>query len=824
MEQRKILFGIFLFSFSSLAYEIALTRIFSISLWYHFAFMVISIAMLGIGASGTVLSLSPPLKASSGLQSVRTRIGIYGLLLGAGIPISYLISNHLPFDPVRLSWDRGQVLYICLYYLVLCLPFFFFGLSVSTALSASSERSGLLYSADLLGAGTGSVFLLYLMSVTGPEHAVLLISCAALTGAIIIGGRKTKVISLLLIASNAALLATPGLISPRMSPYKGLALSLKYPGAEHIATYYSPYSRIDTFRSPAVRFAPGLSLKYLDALPEQIGLAIDGGEINAVTNAESGQSLRFLGFLPSALAYDLAKRDDVLILDPKGGIEILLARYYNSGNIDKVQSNPLITKVIRSGLDRFSGGIYDTGSWTGIGRSWLKTGGKKFDLIDIPLTGTTPSGSFGIAEDYRFTVEAFTEYLAHLKEDGLLSIHLFIIPPPRTELRLLNTLVTSMEEMGIKEVEKRIVSIRSWGSVCIIAKRAPFTPGEIEAVRRFSEERRFDLVHLPGIREEETNIYVKMPSNEYFRAFREILDPVARKSFQRDYLFDITPVRDENPFFHYYLRLKNVKAIYETMGGRWQYFIEEGYILPAVFVQVLILSILLVMLPAFSRRRSASGFDVIARRAAGPTKQSQESAAETGIASAEPRDDKGKSSLLYFAFLGLGFMFVEVSLIQKMILPLENPSYALTAVLTSMLISSGLGSLLSYRIQQMNRPFILPVIALLVFAYSLLIPWFSDLIAPHQMPLKILFVCGLLIPPGLLMGIPFPVGIRNLGRKTPEMVPWAWAVNGCFSVLAPILAVMLAMVIGFKAVLWIGAGAYFLASLTFPAAKKIRKI
>ncbi|HYA32312.1 MAG TPA: hypothetical protein VED67_06085, partial [Thermodesulfovibrionales bacterium] len=604
MEQRKILGGIFLFSFSCLSYEIVLIRIFSISLWYHFAFMVISIAMLGIGASGTVLALVPALKASSGLESVRTRIGIYGLLLGAGITISYLISNHLPFDPVRLSWDRLQLLYICLYYLVLSLPFFFFGLSVSTVFSVASERSGLLYSADLLGAGTGSLFLLYLMSMTGPEHAVVFISCAALAGSFIIGGKKTKVMSLFLIASNAVLFITPVLISPRMSPYKGLPLALRYPGAELIRTYYSPYSRIDTFRSPAVRFAPGLSLKYLDTLPEQVGLAIDGGEINAVTNADNGPSLRFLGFLPSALPYELAKRDDVLVLDPRGGTEILLAGYYHSKNITKVESNPLVVKVIRNGLDRFSGGIYNSGTWSGLGRSWLITQRKKFDLIDIPLTGTVPSGSFGIAEDYRFTMEAFREYLSHLKEDGILSIHLFIIPPPRTELRLFNTLVSSMEEMGMKEADRRILVIRSWGTVCILAKKEPFTPNEIRTVRKFSEQMRFDIVLLPGIREEETNVYVKMPTNDYFRAFKGILDPAVRASFERDYLFDVRPVRDEAPFFHYYLKLGNMGAIYKVMGKKWQFFIEEGYLLPIILLQVLILSVVLVMLPAFSRRRN----------------------------------------------------------------------------------------------------------------------------------------------------------------------------------------------------------------------------
>lgn len=808
MAQRGILGGIFLFSFSSLAYEIVLTRIFSISLWYHFAFMVISIAMLGIGASGTVLSLYPKLKAPSRHESIQTRIGIYGLFLGGSITLSYVSSNQLPFDPVTLQWDRIQLLYICLYYLFLSTPFFFFGLIVSTAFSVISEKSGLLYGSDFLGAGTGSLCLLYFMSIMSPENTIILISSTALAGAFTTGGRKTRIASAFLILINAFLLTMPGIISPRMSPYKGLQLALRYPGAEHIKTYNDPFSRIDLFKSPAARFAPGLSLKYLDPLPEQIGLSIDGGDINAVTHAGKRESLEFLKYLPSALPYDFGKRDDVLILEPKGGLEVLLARYYDSKNIYKVDSNPLIIKVIRGDLKDISQGIYESDAWDGIGRSWLKKRKNKFDVIDIPLMGISPSGSFGIREDYRFTVEAFREYLRHLKENGILSIHLFILPPPRMELRLLNTLVTAMEEIGVKEIDKKIVSIRSWGVVCILAKVTPFSPEEVEAVRKFSGERRFDLIHLPGIKEGETNIYVRMPSNEYFMAFKSILNPEKRGSFQRDYIFDIKPVRDENPFFHYYLRLKNIKKIYELMGEKWQYFIEEGYLLPAVFVQVLLLSIVLVFLPAFSGGRKNNN----------PTPLSIPPLLRGDIQGLKGGTRELKS-LLYFAFLGVGFMFVEIPLIQKMILPLENPSYAITSVLTSMLISSGIGSLLSYRFSLLKSKFILPAISLLIIVYSLFLPSISDAISSYPITLKILFVFVILMPVSLLMGIPFPMGIKNLGERASHLIPWAWAVNGCLSVLAPIVGIMLAMEIGFKSVLWIGAGAYFLAFFTFPASE-----
>ncbi|MBI5188239.1 MAG: hypothetical protein HZA07_04105, partial [Nitrospirae bacterium] len=512
IRDTKIFFVIFLCSLSGLAYEINLMRIFSISLWYHFAFMVISIAMLGIGASGTMLSLYTRLKKPS-------NIGIYGLSLGISISLSYVASNQIPFDPVKLSWDRMQLFYIGLYYLILSTPFLFAGLIIATAFSFISEKSGLLYGADLIGAGIGSVIVLYLMTIIGPDKSVFVISSIALLAAFIIGRKGLKTASLIIILLNLLLIIFhPAFINLRMSQYKGLQVVLKYPGAKHLKTYFNPFSRVDVFKSPAVRFAPGLSLRYLDAPPEQLGFSIDGGEINAITttrgeNAVSPTSpLKFLEYLPSALSYEIGKKDAVLILDPRGGLQVLVADYYGSKDIYKIEGNPLLIKIIKKELKEFSGNIYSQNTWTGLGRSWLKHSDKSFDIIDISLMGTAPTGSFGISEDYRFTVEAFREYIGHLKPEGLLSINLFILPPPRIELRLINTIITSMEELGIKDIEKQTVAIRSWGSICILIKRSPFTSDEIDAIKKFSKDRGFDLIHYPGIKEEETNIYVRMPS------------------------------------------------------------------------------------------------------------------------------------------------------------------------------------------------------------------------------------------------------------------------------------------------------------------------
>src|SRR5574341_1400661 len=335
-ENRAVLSLIFAPSLASLSYELALMRIFSISLWYHFAFMVISIAMLGIAASGTLLSVLPVLK------DIR-RVPLYALLLAAGIPASYLLANVVPFDPARLSWDRTQLFFISLYYFILCAPFFFFGLIVSTTYAELSREANAVYASDLTGAGAGALAVFWLLSLGGPEKTVFIVSSLLATALLAFGNRKVRICAMLLLVSNMTLLFIhSSFIQPRVSPYKPFELAMKFPGAERLGTFYSPYSRVDLFKSPAVRFAPGLSFRYLDPLPEQTGLAIDAGEVHAITDARDEKKLGFLRYLPSSLVYRLGKAEEVLVIEPRGGLSVLLAKEFKAGTIYAVDSNPLV--------------------------------------------------------------------------------------------------------------------------------------------------------------------------------------------------------------------------------------------------------------------------------------------------------------------------------------------------------------------------------------------------------------------------------------------------------------------------------------------------
>ncbi len=777
-NNRTVLTLIFSASLASLSFEIALLRIFSISFWHHFAFMVISIAMLGIAASGTVLAVFPDMK------DIR-RAPLFGLMLAISIPASYLLANAVPFDPVRLSWDRLQLLAISLYYIILCIPFFCFGLIVSSAYAAMSEQANAIYASDLLGAGAGALAMLWLLSLGGPETSVFIISTLLAAVLLYDCDRKMRTAALLLLAVNLAVLSThPRSIQPRISSYKPFALALQFPGAEHLSTVYSPYARVDLFTSPAIRFAPGLSFTHLAPLPKQTGLAIDAGDLHAITDDADKNKLTFLGSLPSSLAYRLGPNHDVLIIEPRAGLAVLVARQFGARNISAVDSNPLVVRAVRAYLRAQGSRMYEENTWNGLGRTWLAASGREFDLIDLSLMGPSPSAPFGFAEDYRFTVQAFEQYLANLKDEGFLSLNLYIIPPPRTELRLLTTLIRAAEATGMGDFSRQVAAIRSWDTLTLLVKKSALTAEDIRRVKTFAREKRFDLVYYPGIKPEESNVHIKMPNNEYAGAFQRLMNKETREKFMDDYLFDIRPVSDDKPFFHYYLKAKNLRAIYTMMGEKWQYFIEEGYLLPVLLVQALVISTVLVLLPLITLNRRATV------RTTGP---------------------HPLRALSYFALLGIGYLFFELAFIQNMMLSLENPSYAASTVISSVLISSGLGSLLSLRFTSLKNPFVLLILAGVAVAYSLLLPGITAAISHNPLPVRIIFCFVLLMPAGILMGIPFPLGISHLHSASPRLIPWAWAVNGCFSVLAPILAVMLALTAGFRMVFFTGAAMYLIA-------------
>lgn len=776
---KKLSILIFIASLSTLCFEINLTRIFQVTLSYHFAFMIISIAMLGIGASGSFIYI---FKRSANINN----ISLYALFLSLSIFFGYTVTNNIPFNFVNSLWGEKQILYLLIYYVILSLPFFFTGLIVATSLCVLPERSHLLYFADLIGAGFGALLIISFLSRINPEYTILTVSLVSLFGAFFASNPKYYVYIIIISFTYVIIFyCCPEIIKIKIPENKDLNIALSYPNSKLFDTYFSPYTMVDTFKSSYIRFAPGLSLKYMEVLPEQIGLSIGAGDITAITNARDRAPLEFLEYLPSSLIYFISNNDDVFVVDPGGGLPALMAKYFGSDNIYIAESNPLIIEIVKNIFGEFSGNIYEKNVFAGMGRSWIKSSNKLFDLIDISLMEVAPSSNLTISEDYRFTTQAFNDYINHLNNNGFISINLHLLPPPRIELRILNTIIRSMKQLKIKNPENHIAAIRSWSTMSILIKKTPISPSDIKKIREFSDLLFFDLVYYPKMKKSEANRYIKMDSPVYYTAFKNIIDSKLNRRFVNDYIFNIKPVYDDKPFFNYFIKMERLKEIYNVTGKKWQFFIEEGFITYIVFFQMLILTLILIFLPTIFRFKIKN------------------ISATSGITPI--------IQLPYFAFIGIGFMFVEVILIQKFILALEHPFYAFSTILMSLLISSGVGSLLSIKMKKKCSSIIIFILSIVIILYLPITKIISNGILLLPINYKVIIIFLIIFPLGILMGMPFPYGIRLFGVKNKSLIPWAWCVNGCFSVLSPPAAVILALNTGFNNVLMIGAVSYLAA-------------
>ncbi|MBI3354847.1 MAG: hypothetical protein HY034_08180 [Nitrospirae bacterium] len=775
MNKRSYM-GILLVSTSALSLEIFLTRFFSVAQWHHLAFMVVSIALLGYGASGSFLMLFPSIlkKDSSKLLS------LLSMLFSITTLLSYTIANHLPFDMAKIAWDTNQLIYILAYYFLLSIPFFIAGMIISIVITLSSKDVNKIYFFDLIGASIGCLLPLIIFPLFGGTGPLLVSAILALIASLFfLPSRRFPVLFVSLIISF--IIIKPTLLEINMSQFKSLNVALKFPEAKHIDTKWNAFSRIDIVESISVHFAPGLSLKYQGYIPHQIGITIDGDNMTAITEIEGNTSeLDFIPYLPSSLPFYLTQNKNVLILEPAGGLDILTALYFKSQLITGVEINPLIHKVIKHDFRDFSGGIYERDNVkieTGEGRGYLKKTDIKFDIILFPVLSGIPASSggfFGLAEGYQFTEEALITYIEHLNNDGMLSITRYLLPPPREELRLISVIQSALKRTGSKNPERHIAVIRTWGTITIIVKRSELSDADISKIKEFSKERLFDIVYYHGIKENETNIYNKFAEPIYFNLISKILNDEKRETLYKNYIFDITSVTDDRPFFFQFFKWNKIKEVYKSVGEKWQIFIEGGYLLPIIFIQALIASAVFIVFPLTVAR---------GRRLITQKKETI-------------------TFLSFFFLIGVGFMFIEISLIQKLILFLDHPVYAVSTTLFSILIFSGIGSFLSKRYASNKKLFnIILSLSITIVIATIFLPYIITFFLGSNLILRGIVTLLTLCPIGILMGMPFPAAIKILGERDRDIIPWAWCVNGVASVISSILAIIIAISFGFNAVL-----------------------
>ncbi len=781
--------AVFCISGAALMVEVTLTRLFSVSQFYHYAFMIVSLAMLGSGVSGVVLALFP----RWGTESLSRSLVLCALGFGASATGAYLFINQVPFDSFSVAWDFRQIGILALHYLLLSLPFFFSGLVFGRLITVYQASVGGLYAANMAGSAAGCALALFLPAWVGGEGVVWiggLIGSATAMGLAwrlwsvdrrwILGGLA------LLLFCGVTLVAEPEFARLRLSPYKGLSYALQYPGAEVVSQRWNGFSRVDVVRSPGIRSLPGLSFRFEGSLPPQDGLFVDGGGLSPILRlpmesleTREDAALDFARAMPTAVAYALRPEGTALVLAPRGGLEVWVALTNGAREAVAVVSNPLVIEAV--------GGLYEYPGVTLVqsdARSFVERDMGRYDVVTLALT--TPyrpvrSGAYGLNEDYTHTIEAFGDYVDVLAPDGILVLNRWLQNPPSESLRVWGLILAALDARKL-DPAPRTVAFRGYQTMAFLVKRQPFSAEELGHLRRFADARAFDLVVAPDLDPDELNRHNVLPEPIYHRAFMGLMEAGDRRAWYDAYAFDVRPPTDNHPFFSHFFKGSQAPQVLAALGKVWQPFGGAGY-----FVLLVLLGISV----------SAAGVLILLPTAVLRRRERWDASPEGFLA-----------DLIYFGFLGLGYLFVEIPLIQAGVLILGHPAYAFTAVLFAVLLFSGIGSTFSDRVPIRPALWALGLFLLVIILTQRL--W-MEVLLPRPAPVRWVGLILMVAPAGFLMGMPFPSGLNRLGLGLSHRIPWAFAVNGATSVVASVLAQTVALSGGFSWVLLIGGACYAVA-------------
>jgi hypothetical protein len=793
-----------LLSAAALAFEVLLVRAFSIMQWYHFAAMIISMALLGYGASGTLLTFA----RSWLLARIEPAFAVLAALFGIGILAGASLAQAVPLNLLELAWDRSQQANMLLLYVLLATPFLFAGTAIGLALAGGGAAVGRVYRSDLLGAGCGSLGVVALLSLLPVASCLEAIAGAALLGAAVASGapRRRRALGASCLAGAVLLPLTwpQAWLTPRPSPYKELSLALTVPDARVVAERHGPLGQLTVVASPTVpfRWAPGESLLAEDEPPEQLAVFTDGSGMSAITRFDGDlQRLRYLDGQTAALPFHVRAYPRVLVLGAGGGADVLLARLFAARSIDAVELNPQMVELVRGEFAAFAGDLYRATTvhvHVADARAFVNASGDLYDIMQISLLDSfaaAAGGLLGLGESTLYTVEAFRALLDRLAPDGLLAMTRWVSVPPRDPLKVFATAVEALRDRGIDDPGGRLAWIRGWRTTTLLIKNGAFTADEIAAIRTFSRDRAFDLAWLPGIRADEANRYNVLEQPWFYEGAAALLGPDAH-AFLENYKFDVAPATDDRPYFFHTLKTATLLELLRMPERAGFNLVEWGYpVLLATLAQAIIAGVVLILLPLSALRRPPG----------------------------QPRAGLRTRVVLYFAALGLAFLFVEITFIQRFQLFLGHPVYAVSAVLCAFLVFAGLGSgaarVFADRLRSERRAAAVAIVgiaALALVELAMLGRMFTMLVT---LPLtaKLAVSVMAIAPLAFCMGMPFPLGLARLQTDDPRLMPWAWGINGCASVISAVLASLLALQLGFSRVLLAAVALYALAALAFPA-------
>lgn len=804
--------GLFFVTLATLMHEILLTRIFSVTMWYHFAFIAISVAMFGMTVGAVIVYLRPHAFTP---QRSHEQLAKNALWYALSLVVTFLIYIRIPFIPPGVKPDGTSqtaeaVFYMVLSYLVIALPFVFSGIAVSVALTKFPRYVGRLYGADLIGAALGCVALVYTLEITDGPTAVFVVSALAAVGAVAFsGGAGSLWLRRVAVTSVAGLVIFAAWHTSLANAQRPLirvkAAGIGVIGGELWARWNS-FSRVHVSgnpNQPRPVYGWGLSARSgaRDQKIPQLNMAVDTWAGTVITRFDGSDTapLQYLRDDVTNLVHHIRGDSDVVVVGVGGGRDMLSALVFDQRSVTGVEINPNMLRVINEVFPDFAGHLYrhpKVSFHVDEARSWIARSPQPIDIIQISLIDTwaaTAAGAFVLTENTLYTAEAWTMFLSRLKPRGVLSVSRWYYPTrPGEAYRLVSLARSALDARGVRDPRQHVLMATAPaqglagalenGIVTALVSPDPFSAADLETLRREVDRLGFEVV--------------LDPSHSSDPLFEKILSGSDLAAFYNEFPIDITAPTDDRPFFFQMLRLRDVFASRSIADHRFdpnRSNLRAVQLLGLLLVIVTVLTLLFIIVPlALSRERLGAL--------------------------------RGSTSFLaYFLAIGLGFMFIEISQMQRLMVFLGHPTYALTVVLFTLLVSTGLGSLLGDRLDVPAggaRGYAALGTALIVLVgFGWLTPWLTHSFAAATTPVRIALAAGMLFAIGLPLGMPFPLGMRVASESKPGLTPWLWGINGAAGVLCSVLATAASLAWGIAVSFWIGVACYVAALAAFAAAR-----
>jgi hypothetical protein len=771
-----------LVSAALLAFQIALLQILATSQWHHFAYLVISIALLGFGAAGTLLALTRRWMTARQAQLLPLLLCCCAVTLAGSLTMTQSLFGG--FDSFLLFVDIGEVLKLAAVALLLLLPFTCGALTIGLIFTLETERIGSYYFANMFGSGLGCLLGLAGLSLLLPQQLPPCFGFLALAAAVVLLPGSRPVARVVLVVSLA--LVTIFLVQAtelELSQYKDLRRALDLPEATILANQPAAAGQIHIVDAPVLRGAVGVSLNWSGEMPQAPAVFVNGDSIGSLPQAAGEDSPRNASTF--ALPYALGIPRRVLVLDAGTGVDVAMAIDRGAETVVAVEAHKPLVELLRTTAPTSVSRIFNNPgvTWqTLVSRTWLARDQQQYDLIILPKVGGFGgnAGLFALHEQPLLTREALQQAWSKLSPQGLLTVTSWVDYPVRTPLRLLATLVETLQEAGVTTPQDRIAAVRSWGTLTFCIKRTPYSKAELAAIRSFAKRWAFDPALLPDLRPEERQHFNRLQDDSLFQLFDGVLGP-ERAQLYNNYAFRITPVDDDQPFFSQFLRWSQLNALISLYGQRNLPFIELGMLVAVLAAGVLsLLATLLILLP-LTRLPKGSG--------------------------------KHWQVLIYFGGLGVGYMWTELALIHHFVLYLGHPVYATALVVAVLLIGSATGSALTGRFRVCRPWRWTAATSSILLLYVVLLGMLLETTLTLAMPLRTALAVLVLAPAAVIMGMPFPLGLRLLNQAHQAEVPWAWGINSCLSVVGAALATILAVEFGYSLLLLLAATAYLLPTM-----------